>query len=702
MTDLNPRFSFDAYVVGATNQVAATAARKVAESPGSQYNPLFIFGASGLGKTHLLNAIGLAARAQQPQAEIEYLALEDFVEALHAAVAAGQGTVFHNRFSHVDVLLIDDAQVLANRREAQGELLKLTVDLRAAGHQIVLTSDRSAAEIEGIDQRLLAELSGGLVVDVTRPDFDTRLGIFRKRAEERGAEFGDGVLEAAAKFEVPNVRDLIGALNRMVAYQAVSESPLTAGAVTAMLSDLVSVAGPGEVSGGQSKAAAAQSDFIVGDAALSEYSLPEVSAPKPAAAPPPPPKKAAKPAPDVPAVAPAPAKGGDEFGSFLSGIEITVAKHVEEWKARLGEAIIRWEGEGYQTARLGTALDKGDAKHAEATVRQFERDVERLRSFENEMTVLDPGAAGDAVFRDPDRVEEAEAVVRRAREGGAPPGPSGVWAFDGFRVGESNKTAYTAALAVVEGPGARYNPLVLVGPPGCGKTHLLHSIGHALSAGPGALVACLSAQDYSDELMQAVEGSREDQWRSRYRRATAFLLDDVQLLAGKDRAQKELLSLFGHMLGAQRQLAFTIDAPPGDIEGLDPGLRGRLEGGLVTSVQRPDQVLRRTLVDRLLTEKLGKADPDLVEYLVSRPAESVRVVATMVQRVLRAAEADGATVDVAFARGQLEGDATRQARPSVGVRLSGVHLSPQVMVKSHEKLVWQWPEPNERLIEELS
>jgi chromosomal replication initiation ATPase DnaA len=616
--------------------------------------------------------------------------------------------VFHNRFSHVDVLLIDDAQVLANRREAQGELLKLITDLRTAGHQIVLTSDRAAAEIQGIDQRLVTELSGGLVVDVARPDFDTRLGIFKKRAEERGAEFGEGVLEAAAKFEVPNVRDLIGALNRMVAYQAVSDSPLTPGAITAMLSDLVSVAGAGEVSGVHAKPAAVQSDFIVGDAALSEYSLPEVSAPKPAPAPappPPPPKKAAKPAPAAPAAAaaaaPAP-KSGDEFGSFLSGIELTVAKHVEEWKARLGEAILRWEGEGYQTARLGTALDKGDAKHAESTVRQFERDVERLRSFENEMTVLDPAAAGDAVFRDPDRVEEAEAVVRRAREGGAPPGPSGVWAFDGFRVGESNKTAYTAALAVVEAPGARYNPLVLVGPPGCGKTHLLHSIGHALSAGPGALVACLSAQDYSDELMQAVEGSREDQWRSRYRRATAFLLDDVQLLAGKDRAQKELLSLFGHMLGAQRQLAFTISAPPREIEGLDPGLLGRLEGGLVTSVERPDQDLRRSLVERLLTEKAGQADPDLTEYLVSRPAESVRVVATMVQRVLRAAEAEGVPATAAFAREQLEGEANRQARPSVGVRLSGIQLSPQVMVKSHEKLVWQWPEPNDRLIEEMT
>jgi len=694
VTDLNPRFSFDAYVVGAPNETAATAARKVAESPGTLYNPLFIFGASGLGKTHLLNAIGLAARAQQPGAEVEYLALEDFVEAMHAAIAAGQGTVFHNRFSHVDVLLIDDAQVLANRREAQGELLKLTSELKAAGHQVVLTSDRPAGEITGIDQRLVAELSGGLVVDVARPDFDTRLGILKKRAEERSTEFGAGVLEAAANFDLGNVRELIGALNRMVAYQAVSDSPLTPGAVTAMLSDLVSVAGIGEV-GMPSQQASTQSDFIVGDAALSEFMLPNMAAPTSAPAP-------AAPAPKTKVAAPAPAaKGGDEFGQFLSGIELTVAKHVEEWKARLGEAILRWEGEGYQTTRLGSALDKGDAKKAETTVRQFERDVERLRSFENEMAVLDPGAAGDAVFRDPDRVEEAEQLVRRARDGGAPPGPSGAWAFDGFRVGDSNKLAYASALSVVEGPGSKYNPLVLVGPPGVGKSHLLHSIGHALSAGPGALVACLSAQDYADELMQAMESSREDQWRSRYRRATAFLLDDVQLLAGKERAQKELLSLFGHMLGAQRQLAFTITAPPSEIEGLDAGLVGRLEGGLVTSVERPDRALRKTLVERLLTEKLGRADADLVEYLLGRPAESVRVVTTMVQRVLRAAEAEGVAPDSVFARSQLEGVGRPSRSGIAGVRISGVQLTPQMLVKSHEKLVWQWPDPNDRLIEDM-
>src|SRR6185436_9957669 len=113
-----------------------------------------------------------------------------------------------------------------------------------------------------------------------------------------------------------------------------------------------------------------------------------------------------------------------------------------------------------------------------------------------------------------DRLKEAAAMVERAREGTAPPpGPSGAWAFDGFRVGDSNRLAYNAALSVVAEPGDRNNPLVLVGPPGIGKSHLLHSIGHALAAAPGALVACLSSQDYVDELAQSEESGRLDQWR---------------------------------------------------------------------------------------------------------------------------------------------------------------------------------------------
>src|SRR6266487_3151489 len=223
---LNPRFTFDTFVVGAANRLAVTAGRTVAENPGSAYNPLFIYSGSGLGKTHLLMAIGHSAKALSPQLNIEYLTLDEYVEAFHAAIAAGQGDAFRRRFQNVDALLVDDVQFLTNRKEMQAELLRLTEALQQAGHQIVLTSDRPPAEIADLDERLISRFSGGLVVDIGTPDYETRVAILRRKAEERGARFQPGVLETVAKIDFPNVRELMGALNRLIAFQAVNDTPM--------------------------------------------------------------------------------------------------------------------------------------------------------------------------------------------------------------------------------------------------------------------------------------------------------------------------------------------------------------------------------------------------------------------------------------------------------------------------------------------
>ena len=195
---LNPLYRFDTLVVGAANRLAVTAAKAVAESPGTVYNPLFIYARPGLGKTHLLMAIGHAARAINPGLTVEYLTLDEFVEAFHAAIAAGHGEAYRKRFLDVDVLLVDDVQFLTHRREMQTELLRLTDALQTANRQIVLTSDRPPAEIEALDERLIRRFAGGLIIDVAAPDYETRVAILRRKAEERRATFGAGVLEAVA------------------------------------------------------------------------------------------------------------------------------------------------------------------------------------------------------------------------------------------------------------------------------------------------------------------------------------------------------------------------------------------------------------------------------------------------------------------------------------------------------------------------
>jgi chromosomal replication initiation ATPase DnaA len=668
-TNLNAKLTFDAFVVGAANRLAVTAGKTVAENPGSAYNPLFIYSDSGLGKTHLLMATGQAARKIAPALTVEYVTLDDWVEAFHAAIAQGQGDAVRHRFQSVDLLLLDDVQFLANRKEMQAELLRLTETLLSAGHQIVLTSDRPPNEIADLDERLISRFSGGLVVDMAPPDYETRVAILRRKAEERGMTFGAGVLEAAATLEVANVRELMGALNRLVAYQAVNEAPLTPEGARQVLG------APSRPPGAAAPAA-------------------------PSAAPAPPAAAAAAPTPAPEAARAAAPPAADEFDRFVSDVAVTVGRAVEAWRARVAEAVLRWEGEGYRTKRLEALLD-GDAPGAvEGALAAFQHDVERLRALEREVAQLDLLAAGDAVFRDPERLAEAEAYAARVRDGVAPPpGPSPAFMLARFAEGPSNQIAVGAAREVIADPGRRYNPLVVVGRAGVGKTHLLHAIGNELARKSGAVVACLSTVGFIDELIAAIDGNRVDWWRARYRRATALLLDDVHLLVGKDRSQEELFNLFNLLMDQERQLVFTAPVHPGSLEGLEERLVSRLQGGLVVELAEPDRAVRRAVLERALDEQQLVPELALLDYLGDRPAESVRSLLDALQRVTTAAAAQDKPLTAAFAREVLEGQPS--GRRTAGMRTSGIVVSSAGGVRSREKMVWEWPDPADRVIEEL-
>ena len=649
---LNPRFTFDTFVVGAANRLAVTAGRTVAENPGSAYNPLFIYSGSGLGKTHVLMAVGHAAKALATQLNIEYLTLDEYVEAFHAAIAAGQGDAFRRRFQNVDVLLVDDVQFLTNRKEMQAELLRLTEALQQAGHQIVLASDRPPAEIADLDERLISRFSGGLVVDMGVPDYETRVAILRRKADERGTSFQPGVLETVAKIDYPNVRELMGALNRLIAFQAVNDTPMNEEAARKVLGI------PWTGDEGRGKGA--------------------------------------------PAASPAAAPSGDEFSQFLSDVTVTVGKAVEAWRARVAEAVIRWEGEGYRTGRLEKLLDQETPAAVDEAIAAYVQDVERLKTLEAEVAVLDPQAAGGKVFRDPDHMDEAEAAAAKVRDGAAPPpAPSAAFPLETYIGGSSNEVALSAARDAIAKPGKKYNPIVIVGPSGLGKTHLLNAIGLELARKKKAIVACLSTQQFVDELIAAIDGNRVDWWRARYRRATALLLDDIQLLAGKDRTQEELFNLFNQCIDADHQLVFTAPAHPNRLEGLEERIVSRLEGGLVVEIGEPDKDVRRGVLERLLTNQRVAVEPALLDYLVDRPADSVRSLTGMVQRVVEAAAAQDAPVTAGLARDVLEGAPSHGTRRTTGLRTSGIVVSSAGGVRSREKMVWDWPASADRVIEDL-
>ncbi|HYU07794.1 MAG TPA: DnaA/Hda family protein [Gemmatimonadales bacterium] len=647
---LNPRFTFDTFVVGAANRLAVTAGRTVAENPGSAYNPLFIYSGSGLGKTHVLMAVGHAAKALATQLNIEYLTLDEYVEAFHAAIAAGQGDAFRRRFQNVDVLLVDDVQFLTNRKEMQAELLRLTEALQQAGHQIVLASDRPPAEIADLDERLISRFSGGLVVDMGVPDYETRVAILRRKADERGTSFQPGVLETVAKIDYPNVRELMGALNRLIAFQAVNDTPINEEAARKVL--------------GVPTAASST-------AASSTAAAPTVAS-------------------------------SDEFSQFLTDVTVTVGKAVEAWRARVAEAVIRWEGEGYRTGRLEKLLDQETPAAVDEAIAAYVQDVERLKTLEAEVAVLDPQAAGEKAFRDPDHMDEAEAAAAKVRDGAAPPpAPSAAFPLETYIGGSSNEVALSAARDAIAKPGKKYNPVVIVGPSGLGKTHLLNAIGLELARKKNAIVACLSTQQFVDELIAAIDGNRVDWWRARYRRATALLLDDIQLLAGKDRTQEELFNLFNQCIDADHQLVFTAPAHPNRLEGLEERIVSRLEGGLVVEIGEPDKDLRRGVLERLLRNQRVVVEPALLDYLVDRPADSVRSLTGMVQRVVEAAAAQDAPVTAGLARDVLEGAPPPGTRRTTGLRTSGIVVSSAGGVRSREKMVWDWPSSADRVIEDL-
>ena len=657
---LNPLYRFDTFVVGAANRLAVTAAKAVAESPGTVYNPLFVYARPGLGKTHLLMAVGHAARAINPRLTVEYLTLDEFVEAFHAAIAAGHGDAYRKRFHDVDLLLVDDVQFLTHRREMQAELLRLTDALQAANRQIVLTSDRPPAEIEALDDRLIRRFAGGLIIDIGAPDYETRVAILRRKAEERRAGFAKGVLEAVAALDIDNVRELLGTLNRLIAFQAVSESRLTPDQAKAVVGGASERRKHGQLDAG----------IHSGESAAVPTSRPS----------------------DPPAA--------NEFDDFLSEITATVSEQVDAWRGKVNAAVLRWQGEGYRTAQLEALLAKEMLSDPERALREFEEDVAKLQAMQAEAAALVPDLAGSATFRDPGDLAGAEEALRQAREEGPPPpAPSPLWRLSDLVENAGNRVVLEAARAVVADPGARYNPLVLVGGAAVGKTHLLHAIGNALTE-QGGPVACLSAPEFTGELIDAIERDAVAGWRARYRRASAFLLDDVHLVAAKDRSQDELFVLFNVLMDEGRQLVFTSAKPLAELGAVEQRLRSRLEGGLVVELPPPDAAVLERVLARDLETRLGAPAPELAAYLATRPADSVREAQALLQRVLEAAQERHTTPTPGFARQVLEGAEAAPAPAPDAPRSSGVVGPGHGALRSREKTVWEWPRVADRLVEE--
>lgn len=653
----------ETFLLEPANRAAATAAQAVADATGLPFAPLLVQGPPGSGKSDLLDAIGTRLRARHPDVRIEQLGADVLAERYRTALVLGKGDAYRATLLAAELVLLDDLERLVRHRDCQGLVADLLDARRGAGRETVVATGRPVGDLDGMDARLARRLTEGTTVHLAMPGAAARREILRRRIAGGTRTLPSEVVEALSEAEFPSMRDYTGALSRLVAFQEASAAPLTPGDAMA----LIGAPGPPPM----------------------PWST-DASAPPGDAGP-------GAPAPDD-------EQAIDEFGAFLSEVEAGVSEQVDRWRRRVGEAVLRWGGEGFNTRRLEALLVVEGPGDPEPVLSGFEADVRTLRALAAEIETLAPDLAGAEVFRDPDQLGSARELVEQARGRGVPlSAPLPQYRLDDLAEGPACRTVLQAVRDLLAGAPRATQLIVIVGGPGLGKTHVLHGVGNALAAKGVGPLACLNAQAFAAELASLRTGEELNAWRLRYRWVGALLLDDVHLMAREPRAQEELLRLTTDLSEGQRPLVFTTGEALESLTGLDPRLLTRFQGGRVVPLRPPDREMKLAMTKRLLAGTPASQDAGLADYFAGRPAESIRALHAAVRKVLDEAAAQQVAPSPALAREvlDLEGLEPRPARRSGAPRSSGI-LSPGLgLVKSREKMIEEWPSVAEQLIAEF-
>ena len=236
---LDPRFTFDTFVIGGSNNIAYAAAKAVAAQPAKAFNPLYIYGDVGLGKTHLMHAIGNKIKEDNPSARITYVTSETFTNELIQSIQDNTNAQFRNKYRNVDVLMIDDVQFIAGKKTTQEEFFNTFNTLHTSGRQIVISSDKPPKEIPALEERLRSRFEGGLITDIQSPDYETRMAILQKKADQENIIIDPRVLSLIATKANANIRQLEGAFTRVVAFSKLLGTPITLSMADSALKDII-------------------------------------------------------------------------------------------------------------------------------------------------------------------------------------------------------------------------------------------------------------------------------------------------------------------------------------------------------------------------------------------------------------------------------------------------------------------------------
>lgn len=682
MKDLDTKLTFDTFVIGPANRLASAAARRAADSPGTSYNPLFLYSASGLGKSHILTAVSHHAAKVNPQLRILYQALEGFLDDLERALEEGSRDAMKDRYRDLDILLLDDVQFLAGQPEAQEMLLGTLDALTASGSQIVLASDRPPADINELDARLVSRFSGGLIVDIAPPEYETRVAIIRRKAEEQGSDLQPGVAEALARFPFRNVRELGGALTRIVAIQDLEERAVTPEDVPRIM--------------GEASAEASE----------------------------------------------------DDFGSFKeevsASLQDTVEAQEEPWRKALRETAEAAERDRFNASRLRTLLEKPKPpKDWQDLVERFRADTARLAEIDAELDRLGnpwPEAA-QSLLHDPARLEEAEALLASVRERVRPfqdlaPGPRLADVADAFP-----SLAFKAVEQLVSAEKPKYNPIYVWSAGGAAARALLAAAGRSFQDVRGERrMAVTSVAEFAEDFIRALSAGVAGAWRERWWTVDLLLVYGAQELSATERAQDEFFHLFEALKRRGARVLLTGDRAPSDIGNIDERLRSRFEGGLVLDLEGAEPPAGADAIRLLEPGAAAPADADDIWAGTGpAPAEPPAVAPSPAASSGEAsrskegpeippldeiigeergglfvsrdrADADGtagADAPAGASVGTAEeaprarevpaekGPAPSEARPTVPLPTRGGWFP------SGEKVVWNWPILDDRLVEDL-